>query len=253
MSLEIPPLRPFKFGRLRAKRDKRNFKLAKLLKATRVPAAYDFDSTHPGIPTPMFGNEQYGDCVMAGRAHQTLRFEMAEQNVLLGITDQEVLNEYFNETGGGDTGLYVLDSIKLWRTAGWTAGGGQYKILAFAQVNYTSETEVKHAIYLNCGMGIGMWLPDSAIPQFVRGQRWSVTRGPDSLPNRANGHYVHLTGYDRHGVTCVTWGEKQQMTWGFLAKYTEEAYALIDAVDALKQERGLDTEKLAGLLDKVSK
>ena len=39
-----------------------------------------------GVPTPMFGNDVYGDCVMAGRGHQTLRFELIEQNKIIKIT-----------------------------------------------------------------------------------------------------------------------------------------------------------------------
>jgi hypothetical protein len=42
----------------------------------------------------MFGNDVHGDCVIAGRAHQTLRFEDIEQGSVLMITDKEVLKEY---------------------------------------------------------------------------------------------------------------------------------------------------------------
>src|ERR1041384_4825755 len=72
----------FKLGKAPAKKDKRNLKFATLLRAAApaLPPAYDFDLTHPGIPTPMFGNDVHGDCVIAGRAHQTLRFEDIEQD-----------------------------------------------------------------------------------------------------------------------------------------------------------------------------
>ena len=70
----------FKLGKASAKKDKRNLKFATLLRAApALPDSYDFDTTHPGIPTPMFGNDTHGDCVIAGRAHQTLRFEDIEQ------------------------------------------------------------------------------------------------------------------------------------------------------------------------------
>ena len=98
----------FKLGKAPAKRDPRNLKFAAILKApAKLPTEYDFDLKHPGIPTPMFGNDHYGDCVIAGRAHQTLRFELLEQNKKLQITDAEVLREYKKETGGPDTGLVV--------------------------------------------------------------------------------------------------------------------------------------------------
>ena len=81
----------FKLGKAPAKRDPRNLRFSALLRAAvKLPKEYDFDLKHTGIPTPMFGNDRYGDCVMAGRAHQTLRFELIEQRKKLQITDKEV-------------------------------------------------------------------------------------------------------------------------------------------------------------------
>src|SRR4029079_9610516 len=81
----------FKLGKAPAKKDSRNLKFATLLRATAptLPSSYDFDTTHSGIPTPMFGNDVHGDCVIAGRAHQTLRFEDIEQGSVLMITDRK--------------------------------------------------------------------------------------------------------------------------------------------------------------------
>src|SRR5262249_5758863 len=126
----------FKLGKSDAKRDDRNLMLAAVLRKARpaLPKSYDFDTNHPGIPTPMFANDEYGDCVIAGRAHQTLRFELIEQGSLLMIPTSAVVKEYKKETGGADTGLVVLDSIKLWRKRGWQVGTHTYKIKAFAEV-----------------------------------------------------------------------------------------------------------------------
>ena len=33
--------------------------------------------------------------------------------------------------------------------------------------------------------------------------------------------------YDSRGVTCVTWGALQSMTWSFWEAYCEEAYAIL--------------------------
>src|SRR6266446_10569396 len=153
----------FKLGKAAAKPDKRNLMFAAILKApVKVPPEYDFDLKHPGIPTPMFGNDVHGDCVIAGRAHQTLRFEDIEQGSVLMIGDQDVLKEYFNETGRPDTGLVVLDSLKEWRHNGWTVGNHKYKIQAFAQVNFTNAGEVRQAVYADVGLGFGVQLPNDA-------------------------------------------------------------------------------------------
>lgn len=248
----IPKPRPdgiVRFGKRKAKRDDRNLMFAVLLKAPpALPAEYDFDVAHHGIPTPMFGNDQYGDCVIAGRAHQTLRFEKAEQNKLIAISDNDVLHEYFGETGGVDSGLVVLDSLKEWRKQGWLAAKRRYKIEAFAQIDQAKRSEVKRAVFMDIGVGLGFTLPDAALTQFYAGKPWSVVSGKAGRPNPRKGHYVYVPGYTKIGPVCVTWGRKQQMSWAFLAKYCDEAYAIIDAIDTAKKKRALDAGRLDAFL-----
>lgn len=242
----------FRLGKAPAKRDQRTFKFAALLKA-RVPAPpeYDFDVQHHGMPTPMFANDTYGDCVIAGRAHQTLRFERVEQNKLITITDKEVTDEYFRETGGADNGLVVLDSLKVWRQNGWLAGRQRLKIRAFSAINRNDHGEVKSAVFLDIGVGLGVSLPNSAKAQINAGKPWDVVSGPSGQPNSWGGHYVLVPGYTKLGPVCVTWGRKQQMTWAFFDKYCDEAYAIIDAVDTAKKKRALNVKALDSMLSAV--
>src|ERR1051325_1975228 len=218
----------FKLGKASPKADKRNFQFAVLLKAPPpTPAQFDFDLQHPGIPTPMFGNDVYRDCVIAARAHLTLRFEDIEQGSLLMITDKPVLKEYFKESGGADSGLNMLDSLNEWRQTGWkpTTKRNTYKIHAFAQINPANHAEVTAAIYLLTAAYVGVALPNSAKAQMQTGQPWDVVNGPGSAPNSWGGHCVIIPGYNPTGPVCVTWGRKQQMTWAFFDKYCDEAYA----------------------------
>lgn len=239
----------FKLGKAPVKRDDRNLRFAAILRApVSVPAEYDFDLQHPGIPTPMFGNDAHGDCVIAGRAHQTLRFELIEQGAKLTITDNEVLKEYFKESGGQDSGLIVLDSLNLWRKKGWFAAKRRYKIQAYAQLNRANHQEVKSAVFTDLGVGIGVSLPISAQYQIQAGKPWDVVKGPDGVPNSWGGHYVYICGYTKLGPVCVTWGRKQQMTWAFFDKYCDEAYAIIDAKDTPKKKRLLSQKKINSFL-----
>lgn len=240
-----------RFGKKPAKRDSRNLKLSSVLRAMpKLPAEYDFDVQHHGVPTPMFGNDTHGDCVIAGRAHQTLRFEDEEQKKILPITDNDVLKEWHLENGGTEDGLVVLDSLKLWRKKGWKAAGKSYRIKAFAEINRTNHNEVKRTVYADIGTGLGLSLPDSALDEFYAGKPWTETTEPQ---NQENGHYVYVPGYTKTGPVCVTWGRKQQMSWKFFDTYCDEAYAIIDAADTLKKRQLLDGEKidtfLAGLKD----
>jgi hypothetical protein len=248
----------FKLGKAPAKKDKRNFKMASLLKKIpKVPREWDFDTSDNKyhIPLPMFGNDVYGDCVIAGRAHQTLRFEALEQKKVIKMTEKDALHEYWKEEGGSgpnyDQGLVVLDSLNLWRKNGWKAANRAYSIHAFAQIDQTNQAEVKAAIYLLTGAGAGLSLPKSAQTQLDAGKPWDVVHGPDAKPNSWGGHYVFLSGYTTKGPVCVTWGRKQQMTWAFLKKYCDELYGIVDNTDKFVKNSPIDVEKLEQYLSQL--
>jgi hypothetical protein len=223
-----------KFGKKPAKRDKRNFKFATLLKAApKLPKSYDFDVRYVAVPTPMFSNDVHGDCVIAGRAHQTLRFEYLEQRSIIPIKDPDVLREWHRENGNTESGLSVLDSLKEWRKKGWKAAGKTYKIQAFTELDRTNLDEIRQAIVMQVGVGLGLTLPFDAVELLQAGRPWDVTSGPGGRPDPHGGHYVYCPGYTEQGPVCVSWGRKQQMTWRFFTRFCDEAYALVDARDAM--------------------
>jgi hypothetical protein len=246
-----------KFGKKPAKRDERNFKFAALLAvAPKLPKAYDFDVKYLAVPTPMFANDAHGDCVIAGRAHQTMRFEYLEQHEVVLPSDGDVLREWHKENGNTEKGLSVLDSLNEWRQKGWKVGKQTYKIKAFAEIDRTRRDEVRKAIVMQVGVGIGLQLPYNAVELFQAGQVWDVTPGPRGAPDPHGGHYVYCSGYTGKGPVCVTWGRKQQMTWQFFERFCDEAYAIVDERDAqFKKATGfggrLDQQKIEQLLTAV--
>jgi hypothetical protein len=248
-----------KFGKKPARRDRRNFAFAALIaRSPSLPAEYDFDERRVAVPTPMFGNDLHGDCVIAGRAHQTLRFEYLEQKRVLDIGTADVLREWHHENGGTEAGLVVLDSLKEWRTGGWKVGKARYRIQAFSEVDRGSPLEIRKAIFMQVGVGLGLTLPYDALGLFNSGKIWDVTRGPGGRPDPQGGHYVYCPGYTKRGPVCVTWGRRQPMTWAFFERFCDEAYAIVDARDAaLKRAAGvrgaLDMKALRARLAEVDR
>lgn len=241
------------FGKAAAKRDDRNIDLLKVLrKINPVPAEYDFDDVHKKIPTPppTYRNPPLQNCVIAARAHQTLRFELVEQKRLINITDHDVVLEYKNQTGGDENKeIETLDSLKQWQKRGWETAGQNFKIQGFAEIKDRTDVEVmKRAIYAFTGIGIGFFLPDSALSQIKDNQPWEVTR---DRANGQRGHYVYVPGYTKYGPVCVTWGRKQQMSWAFVEAYSDEAYAIFDESDTPEKKQNLDQEKLKECLASV--
>lgn len=231
-----------KLGKGPVKTDPRTFKLARYLTDELAPPPSKLDP--PGIAEwPMFGNDSYGDCVLAGAGHeeQVVTFDAGK---MLVPSLADVLHAYTAVTGfnpddpSTDRGTVVLDALN-WRRK---VGLGGRKIAAFAQIDPQSKTEFKQSIALFRIVGLGVALPASAQRQEV----WDVARGPDAEPGSWGGHYVPAIAYDAKHVVVVTWGALKLMTWRFLAHYCDEAYAILspDLLNAGKSPDGFDLATL---------
>jgi len=220
----------YKLGKQAAKYDERTFQLKKLLKVENLPPvlpSFDVDSSLTNMnDNHMFANDALGCCVIAGRGHVTLRFEDFEQDIIIPISDNDIKNEYFAESGGQDTGLIMLDSLNEWRQKGWIAGGKSYNIYAYAQVDPKEHDHVKYGVMLLRGLLIGLGLPISAQNQ----NTWDIVPNidPDGAFGSWGGHCVYIVAYNEIGPICITWGERKQMTWAFFDAYCDEAYVIVD-------------------------
>ena len=255
---EFPPL-----GKRPAKFDSRNIRFSDILrvplkKLPPIPDEYSIDVHLPNVmPTPMFANDQWGCCVIAARAHQTLRLEDFEQLAILDITDDDVLREYWDEQPAlckcfnptPDKGLVLLDSLKSWRNDGWQAASKLYNIYAFAEIDALESSEVRAAIYLLMGAQCGILVPQSALDQFKAGQVWEVVPGSPIK----GGHGIALVAYSSLGPCCVTWGKLQWMTWNFFETYCDEVYGIVDNRDEFLADSPVDVEKLDALLREITK
>lgn len=252
----------FKFGKRPPRIDPRTFQLKTFLKVPLLPTlpkSFDVDKTlTKPIPTPMFANDKWGDCVIAGRAHQTLRFECFEEQQILSISDQEVLNEYWNEQKSWcnlinnmrphpDNGLVMLNSLNAWRRNGWTAAGKTYDIYAYAAVDRFNQNEIKYAIYLLEGMYAGIQVPQSAVDQFNQNKIWDDAGDNYIL----GGHAIYVKAFDSTGLTCITWAKPQKMTWKFWLRYSDEVYGIIDNKDKWVQNSPVDVVLLDQYLHEI--
>ena len=220
-----------KLGKLPARVDGRTLRLASIFRKSLAPppASFNVDASLP-VPmsdSNMYLNDQLGDCVIAGRAHMTLRFEDYEQKAIIPITDDDVRTEYMKETGGVDSGLVMLNSLKAWRN-GWTAAGQTYNIDAFGALTPSNQQEVMQTIYLLRGTYTGVLIYQSDMDQYNAGQPWSLTPTPGRF---LGGHCIYVLGYDADGLTCVTWGKIQRMTWPWFVARTDETYGVVDNRD----------------------
>jgi len=215
------------YGRLPAKRDPRTLRLGSIL-ARELPPIPDKYQFEPALPTPMYGNDEHGCCVMSARAHATLRFERVEQGALIPITTEDVLLEWRAENGGTEDGLYMLDSCKAWRN-GWLAAGNCYNAAAFASVDPCTSEHVRAGIFLFGSLQAGLSLPYSVTEDGI--DPWVIVPGSRSATDPEGGHAVTIVGYDKAWMTVVTWGKRVKMSWAFFECFCEELYAVVDDLD----------------------
>ena len=257
-----------KFGKKAPKFDKRTLKFAEIVVPTAlppIPDKYDIDdSVGLNVAGNMFGNDSWGDCVIAARANQQLRFELYRHNKIIPVSTDDVLKEYWTEEDASgvktcwlsktfgkhpDEGLAMIDSLKRWRKLGWVLNGNNYTIFAFASLDFKNKVEVKQATYLLQGIQVGIQLPQSAINQFNNGESWYVSNENSQI---IGGHAIYIVGYDEGGPVCLTWGKKQKITWPFWEKYVDEAYATVDNKNLWIPDDPINVELLNHYLNTIT-
>lgn len=205
-------------GRLPSQHDPRTLRFAKYLLPAIPPPPdirrWDAKLSDWGV----MGNDRFGNCVIVTAAHALLAWRTNELDDTKRITDSAVVE--LSRTMGALDGFNILERLKYWRREGMWAD----KIEAFAAVDQTDQTAIRHAINIFGCADIGLNMPAAWKKQTI----WSTGRGPRYRPNSWGGHSVPIVGYDRENLYVVTWGEIQAMTWAALTAYCDEAYAIID-------------------------
>jgi hypothetical protein len=224
--------RKLKLGKQVARHDPRTLLLAAYLTPALPAPPATFDVTGKVTNWGMMENDQIGDCTCAAAGHLIMEWTANAGKKMVTPTDKQIVAAYsaitgYNPTtGANDNGAVEVDVLNYWRQTG-IAG---HKIGAYVALEPTNHTHVMDSVYIFEGCYIGLQLPISAQAQVQNHQPWSVPPGGttgDGKPGSWGGHAVPVVAYDSRGVTVVTWGVLQQMTWSFWAAYCEEAYAIL--------------------------
>lgn len=246
-----------KLGKLPARKDAIKFKLndyIDLSKLPKPPKTFGHENLVDPTGWLMLGNNEYGDCLWAGAAHETRMWNLEAGNSV-DFTDASVLSDYSAVTGfkpsdpSTDQGTDMQVAANYRRKTGvLDAHGNRHKVAAYLALKPGDVTELYIAMYLFGAVGIGLEFPASGMDQFNAGKPWSVVKGASI----EGGHYVPLVAR-RKSLECITWGKAQALTVGFLEKYNDESIVYIsdEALTNNKSPEGFNAMQLQTDLEKL--
>lgn len=235
---------PGKFGRLGAK-------FPAGLRTLDHYVAGDLPAAPASVPVPAFpnwdvlGNDQYGDCGVAGLTHlmEAASVDAAVTGETWPTADQ-VVQYYLAYTGGQDTGVVLSDFLAYVRQQGFLG----HTVTAYAPVDVHDVPTFTSALYLYDAVYCGITVTQAMMDAFQTGQPWTA----DVVAGEPiGGHCVPAVAYDDNGLTVITWGQPQVITWPAWHAISSEAWAVIPGELAKGDGHGVDLAVLTADLDKL--
>jgi hypothetical protein len=243
-------------------------------KAARHAVAFKFtDFFDPSkLPTPPavfghyhkvpkfypLGNNDFGDCVWAGAAHEHQVWSLAGGWERPRFTTHDVLSDYSAVTGfdkakpDTDQGTDMQAAASYRRKVGVIdATGLRHQIDSYIALQVGNAEQMILAMWLMGAAGIGVQLPSYAMDDFDAGKPWEVKAKPRII----GGHYIPGVGRDKDGnIVFVSWGKVASMTPEFYERFSDEALAYV-SLEILNAKRlspdGFDADGLRRALQNL--
>ena len=252
-----------KLGAVISPHDDRDLKAASYFDAEQLarvdlPSSWGYDAQNSyGVDQwAMLGNDEYGDCVWAGAAHEHMLWNRAAGRTVTFSTES-VLSDYSAVTGfnpddpESDQGTDVRTALKYRVSTGIADENGErHKLGAYLAVDVSNLRELLVSSYLFEAVALCWNLPESAQTQFSARKMWSYVDGSPI----EGGHYTCLNAKRRH-LETVTWARSVPFDSAFMENYLSAAWALVspEALEGSGQTPlGLDLATLKADLAQVA-
>ena len=215
-------------GRLPSPPDPRTIQFTTIVKKYLPEPPQNFTAWKGQKLPPGWGNESYGDCVVAARANIIYVQAILDRQVP-PRDDSLAITEYLRLSEGDDNGLDMLTTLKEWRTRPWLTGQPLY---AFAKIDPKNPLIIKQSLASCLNLFIGVQMPRA----WQRTTTWTVGHGRDFRPGTWGSHCVELHAYTNEWVELFSWGSIFHLTWEALALYCDESYVMIDGLTGQANE-----------------
>ena len=157
----------------------------------------------------MLGNDNAGDCVIAGACHACML-----QNELVGrvvkFSDASALRTYSEATGynpadpSTNQGTDMAAFMDFWKNTGLiNASGNRHKIAAYVRLNVANFNQVLEAMAIFKALSLGIQFPGSAMDQTNNNELWDVVPGAqiEGGPLHRSGEPIQLLQRRSHGAS----------------------------------------------------
>lgn len=178
------------------------------------------------IAPMMLGNDQVGDCAIAGSIEE-IRLLNAERGVTVPFTTATALRNYSDITGydprnpDTDQGTDMADLYRYRQHVGIIDDAGQrHTLSAYVGLTPGNWDELVQALYLFQVAGIGIQCPDYLQDQFAHGGPWTPLRGRHDI---VGGHYIPAVARSGNSIDILTWGRSIKMTKAFYQRFSNVA------------------------------
>jgi hypothetical protein len=244
-----------KLGKKPARKGAITLRLADVVDLSKLPTPPVSFGNWENVPYQMFSNDQYGCCVWAGAANETMDWGL-DAGKTVSFRDRDVLAAYTAVTGfrpnnpSTDNGTDMGEAASYRRKTGIVdTAGRRHRVDAYARIKARSMVQLKAAMWLLGGVGIGIEFPAFAMDQFEAGVPWKPQRRNAEIDG---GHYVAALGINSRGnIMVATWGKIHEMTPAFLERYNDESIAWLsfERLVGKTTPEGFDPVKLREFLD----
>jgi len=213
------PKRKFKCGLIPSKRKFRAARLADHVTASLPAPSAELDLYSKVSDYPMYGNDQYGCCGFAAVGHSIDTWTANAGGKTVHVDTDQLIRDYFDCTGGVDSGVTEDQLISYWKTKGICGK----KIVGDCEVDKGDSILQRQALEIFGNLQIGLLLAEDWTEDDIF---WDANAGRPGFFMGAKGdagHWVDASGTKivngRLWIVIVTWAGLKYLAFEAVAQY----------------------------------